>query len=81
MNLNLNNQQQLYTQIAPYMQAMKNSMDERIPMWDKINDQKKLKWVEWDKDPIMKLAGNIVEYFCKSFPDMVQYYWNKHNGS
>jgi len=79
MNLNLDNQQTLYNQIAPYIQQLRQSMDLRIPMWAKISGARKLQWVEWDKDPIMKLAANIVEYFCKNFPDMVRYYLDKSN--
>ena len=79
MNLNLSNQQALCTQIAPYMQAMKNSMDLRIPIWDRIDVERKKDWVQWDKDPIMGLAAQTVEYFVKNFPDLVAYYVSKHN--
>ena len=79
MNLNLANQQLLYNQVAPKVQDLKTSMDLRIPMWNKIDNKDKLKWVEWDKDPIMKLSANIAEYFCKNFSDMVQYYLDKHD--
>ena len=78
MNLNLSGQQTLYSQIAPKVQDLKQSMDLRIPMWGKINVEKKKKWVKWDKDPIMGLASTIVEYFVKNFPDLVLYHVEKH---
>lgn len=81
MNLNLDNQRALYNAVAPYINHLRQSMDLRIPMWNKISDKRKLAWVEWDKDPVMKLSANIVEYFCKNFPDMVGYYLEKHRDS
>jgi len=81
MNLDLAGQQALYTQIAPKVQELKQSMDQRQVMWDKISVERKKAWVKWDKDPIMGLAAQIVEYFVKNFPDLVAYYIDKHYDS
>lgn len=78
MNLNLTDQQALYNQVAPKIGDLKTSMDLRVPIWAKISDEKKKVWVQWDKDPIMGLSAQIVEYMVVHFRDLVQFYMDKH---
>jgi len=79
MNLNLTGQQAVYNTVAPKINTFKQAMNLRKVMWYKIPLAKKKSWVQWDKDPIMGLAAQVIEYFVKNFPDLVTYYIEKHN--
>jgi hypothetical protein len=65
--LNLTSQSVEYTDIAPKLNKLKTLMDARKAIWDKLPDEKKLKWVKSDKDPIMALAVTVYKYLDKNF--------------
>ena len=66
-DLNLSNQQTAVNTIKPYITALKDRMDNRKPVWDKLSDEKKIKWVKSGKDPIMTLAWNVYRYLRDNF--------------
>ena len=68
-DLNLSNQQTAVTSIQPYITALKDRMELRKPVWDKLSDEKKIKWVKSDKDPIMTLAWLMYRYLRDNFFD------------
>lgn len=78
MNLNLAGQQALYDEIRPKFVKFRNAMNERLPMWNKFNTKKKKRWILSDKDPIMGLSDQLIEYFVNNFPDLVVYYIDKY---
>jgi len=65
--LNLSNQQAAVDSIEPYIIGLKNRMDQRRQMWDKLPFKKKKRWVLSDKDPIMSLAWSIYKYLDEFF--------------
>lgn len=65
--LNLTNQSTAYTQIAPKMLSLKQELDKRMEVWQKIPPEKKRAWIKSDKDPIMSLAWDIYKYLDKNF--------------
>ena len=79
MNLNLSGQIALCNEIRPEFVKFKNSMDKRISIWNKLDNKDKKRWIEWDKDPIMGLADDIIKYFVINFPDLVAHYAEKHS--
>ena len=66
-DLNLSNQQTAVNTIQPYITALKDRMDNRKAVWDKLSDEKKIKWVKSGKDPIMTLAWNVYRYLRDNF--------------
>lgn len=66
-NLNLSNQKAVRDTIAPYLQTMKDKLNERKPIWDKLSDEKKKTWIQSDKDPIMTLAWQIYLFLRDNF--------------
>ena len=66
-DLNLSNQQTAVNTIQPYITALKARMDNRKAVWDKLSDEKKIKWVKSGKDPIMTLAWNVYRYLRDNF--------------
>ena len=48
--LNLSGQQLEYNDLAPKLNKLKTLMDERLPIWEKISINKKVKWIKSDKD-------------------------------
>ena len=67
LDLNLSGQQTAVDQIAPKIQQFKNQMDLRKPVWDKLPDSKKKKWITSGKDPIMTTAWQIYKYLRNNF--------------
>jgi conjugal transfer/entry exclusion protein len=65
--LNLINQQAATTQIQPYINTLKNRLDNRKAVWDKLSVEKRRQWILSDKDPIMTLAYSIYKYLHKNF--------------
>jgi len=65
--LNLTNQQLEYQDVAPKLNKLKILMDERLPIWQKIPIEKKVKWVKSDKDPIMTVAFITWKYLNDNF--------------
>ena len=65
--LNLSNQQAAVDQIQPYINALKNRMDDRKTIWDKLSIEKRRLWVLSGRDPIMSLAYSIYKYLHRNF--------------
>ncbi|GAG85791.1 unnamed protein product [marine sediment metagenome] len=65
--LDLSNQAANATAINPKIVALKNLMDLRKPIWDKLPVEKKKKWIKSGKDPIMTLAWQIFKYLRNNF--------------
>lgn len=65
--LNLSGQQAAYNLIAPKIQNLKDAMDLRKPIWDKLPAAKKIAWIKSDKDPIMGLAWTVYKYLRNNF--------------
>lgn len=70
-NLNLTNQQQERDQIAPFIQQLKDKLNQRKPIWDKLSDKKKKKWITSGKDPIMTLAWQTRKFLNNLFGEGV----------
>lgn len=65
--LDLTGQQAAYDIIAPKIQQLKNVMDLRKEVWDKLPPAKKIAWIQSDKDPIMGLAWSVYKYLRNNF--------------
>ena len=65
--LNLSGQQTEANQINPKLQQLKDRLDERKIVWDKLSDAKKKKWITSGKDPIMTTAWQIYKYLRNNF--------------
>ena len=65
--LNLSNQETIKNQIGPKIQILKDSMDLRKSVWNKISTGKRKKWIQADKDPLMSLAWSIYKYLRNNF--------------
>ena len=65
--LNLSGQQLEYNDLAPKLNKLKTLMDERLPIWEKISINKKVKWIKSDKDPIMAVAYQTWKYLNNNF--------------
>ena len=68
-DLNLSDQSTLASAIQTRVSQLKTAMDDRLPMWNKLPDEKKKKWVTSDKDDIMTLSWNIYKYLRDNFFD------------
>jgi len=66
-DLNLINQETYKTQIQPKMLLLKDQLDIRSPIWQKISIEKKKKWITSGKDPIMTLAWQMHTYLRDNF--------------
>jgi len=65
--LNLSGQQLEYQDVAPKLNKLKNLMDQRLSVWEKLPIGKKVKWVKSDKDPIMTVAYQTWKYLDNNF--------------
>ena len=70
--MNLSNQQAYYDQVAPKILQLKNQMDLRKIVWDKLENapngiQRKKQWILSDKDPLMTLSWDIFKYLHNNF--------------
>jgi hypothetical protein len=65
--LNLTGQQAAYNLIAPKIQQLKDAMDLRKPIWNKLPAAKKIVWIQSDKDPVMGLAWSVYKYLRNNF--------------
>lgn len=65
--LDLSGQQAAYNLFAPKIQQLKDAMDLRKPIWDKLPVNKKIAWIQSGKDPIMWLAWTIYKYLRNNF--------------
>ena len=66
-SLNLPGQQAAYNLMAPKIQQLKDAMDLRKGVWDKLPNDKKIAWVQSGKDPIMGLAWSVYKYLRNNF--------------
>jgi len=65
--INLSGQELERQDIQPKLIKLKQLMDQRKVIWDKIPDGKRKKWVTLDKDPIMSLAWDVYKYLKDNF--------------
>jgi len=65
--LDLTGQQAAYNLIAPKIQQLKDAMDLRKSIWDKLPVNKKIAWIQSGKDPIMGLAWTVYKYLRNNF--------------
>ena len=66
-NLNLTGQDVEYSTIAPKLLRLKQCLDERKAIWQRITFAKRKAWVVSGKDPIMSLAWDIYKYLDNNF--------------
>ena len=66
-DLNLTGQTTLASAIQTRVSQLKTAMDDRLPVWRKLPDAKKKKWVTSEKDDIMTLSWNIYKYLRDNF--------------
>jgi len=66
-NLKLVKQKTYLDQIAPKINQLKNQLDSRQEIWNKISPEKKHAWVKSGKDPIMTLAWETYAYLHDNF--------------
>ena len=69
--LKMANQKIYRDQIAPKMQQLKDQLNDRKELWDKLSPEKKRKWATSDKDQIMSLAWDAYKYLHDNFFDGV----------
>ncbi len=67
VNLNLNGQQSHRNNIAPHIQTLKDRLNERKVIWDKLSDEKKKLWITSGKDPIITLAWQSYKFLRDNF--------------
>jgi len=66
--LNLTGQQDLADDILPQLTAFVQALVERKPIWEKLSPEKRVRWVESDKDPIMALlVGTRMKQLVKAY--------------
>lgn len=53
--------------IAPKLLKLKNLMNQRKIIWDKLPIEKKKAWVASGQDPIMQLAWDVFNYIRGNF--------------
>ena len=66
-NLNLIDQETYRAQIAPKINQLKAQLDLRQEIWNKLDRDKKVKWIKSGKDPIMTLAWQMFKYLRDNF--------------
>ena len=66
-DLNLTGQNLERADIAPKLLKLKNCLDERKVIWQKIPVEKRKLWVTSEKDPIMDISWDIFKYLRNNF--------------
>lgn len=66
-DLNLTGQATLAGQVQTRIVQLRNAMDLRKKIWDRLPLQKKKAWITSGKDPLMTLAWNIYRYLRDNF--------------
>ena len=56
MNINLTGQQTETDKIQPYIDKLELLLTQREPVWNKLTDKEKKKWLQSNKDPILTMA-------------------------
>ena len=65
--LNLTGQSIEYSDVAPKLLKLKNLLDQRKDIWNKLPLSKKKMWVTSNKDPIMSIAWDVYKYLRNNF--------------
>lgn len=65
--LNLTNQEVDKQDISPKLLKLKNRLDQRKVIWDKLPIEKKKRWIQSEKDPIMDIAWDMYRYLRNNF--------------
>ncbi len=65
--LNLSNQESIKNNIAPKLLTLKEKMDKRKDLWNKLPIENKKKWITSGKDPIMNIAWDVYKYLHNNF--------------
>jgi len=73
-NLTIVNQEAYRDNILPKMLLLKEQLNLRSEIWAKLDMNKKRKWVAGNKDPLMKLAFQMGQYFKENFPELLEDY-------
>ena len=66
-DLNLTGQTTLASAIQTRITQLRNAMEQRKEIWDRLPDAKKKAWITSGKDPIMTLAWKIYRYLRDNF--------------
>ena len=66
-NLNLTGQNLERADIVPKLLKLKQCLDERKAIWQRITVAKRKAWVTSEKDPIMDIAWDIFKYLRDNF--------------
>lgn len=66
-NLNLTGQATAASAIQNRLVQLRNQMADRLPLWQKLNNKQRRKWILSGKDPIMELAWQIYKYLRDNF--------------
>ena len=67
--LDLSNQETTKNNIAPKLLQLKQQMDARKDIWNKLPIEKKKKWITSEKDPVMNIAWDVYKYLRNNFFD------------
>ena len=65
--IRLINQQAYAGNVAPKINILKNQLNARIDVWQRVSIEKKKQWVTSGKDPIMTLAWGMYKYLRDNF--------------
>jgi hypothetical protein len=65
--LSLSDQSTLTATIQPKIVQLRNAMDLRLPVWNRLSVAKKKAWIVSGKDPIMTLAWQVYRYLRDNF--------------
>lgn len=65
--LNLTGQQDIKNDIAPKLLQLKQAMEARKDIWDKLSIEKKKKWITSGKDPVMNISWDVYNYLRNKF--------------
>ena len=74
MNLNLTNQQAICNGISLKTDQLKEILDLRSPMWNKIATQNRKEWLDWGKDPALNIVKDLLTYLVNNFPGLIEYH-------
>lgn len=67
MHLNLTTQATKAGNIQTQMNQLRNLMEQRKAIWDRLPTAKRKAWIKSGKDPIMSLAWNTYRYLRDNF--------------
>ena len=71
MNLNLTLQSSLRSQFAPVLLQLKEQMDMRSEIWNKLSLAQKKKYIKSGKDKVLDLYLQIIKHAIDNFPELV----------